>query len=302
MSLHSLVPGRLGRRVDFLEQVRAAIVLGRGYAVGKIGHSEKTWLYYPLMLDREVAPAARVAFETAMGYHALRHSGLFPSDPAFLRRYAEFYGPTLQSLDCVGLFRQHAEMQAEILTAYRVTSLLVPYKDHEPDRSSPDDPNNCYLPALRDRKLLLVSPFARLLQARANEETFEAVWRKTGKRWFAPARVEAVEFPYGFSPDTQRRYGTVLSLLEEIQDRIAACDFDVALIGAGGLGIPLASFVKGLGKVGISLGGHIQVVFGVLGARWREKADWNERYFNPDWIDMPPQYRPLPGESAEDYW
>jgi len=302
MSVQPIVQGRLGGRADFLKQVRAAMVEPGGYAVGKIGHSEKMWLYYPLILNRATAAPARVAFETAMGHYALRHAGLFPSDPDFLRRYAEFYGPTLQALDCVGLFRQHAEMQSEIVTAYQLTSLLVPYKDQEPDRSSPDDPSNCYLPGLRDRRLLLVSPFARLLQARANQETFEAVWRKTGKRWFEPARVEAIEFPYGFSPETQRRYGTSLHLLEDIQNRIAACDFDVALIGAGGLGVPLASFVKGLGKVGISLGGHIQVLFGVLGARWRHKADWNELYFNPAWIDMPVHYRPLPGESAEDYW
>ena len=292
----------LAPRNEFLRGLREALVAKRGYAAGKIGHSEKMWLYYPHLLEGGFSPRARAAYEIALARHAALNSGLFPAETAFLLKWAREYGQALQTLDCVGLFRQHREMEAAIVSAYRLSATLVAFEDQEPDRSSPDNPANCYLPALRGRKLLLLSPFAELLSARANKETFEATWAKTGKKWFAPAVVHAIEFPYGFDLETREHYGTATALLRHIESKVAVCDFDVALIGAGALGIPLASFIRGLGKVGLSLGGHIQVLFGVLGERWRSQAEWQERYINDAWIDLPDRYRPKPGTSAENYW
>ena len=54
----------------------------------------------------------------------------------------------------------------------------------------------------------MVCPFADLLGERATRETFEAVWAKTGKRWFEPASVSGIELPYGFEPATQERFAT----------------------------------------------------------------------------------------------
>ena len=56
--------------------------------------------------------------------------------------------------------------------------------------------------------------------------------------------------------------------------------------------IPLAAAVKRLGRVAIDLGGHLQVLFGVLGKRWRASPAWMETYVNEQWMDMPARYRP----------
>ena len=71
---------------------------------------------------------------------------------------------------------------------------------------------------------------------------------------------------------------------------------------AGGLGIPLAAFMRSQGKVAISLGGHVQVLFGVSGARWRELESWRRRYINEAWIDLPAKYRPDMRYTSENYW
>lgn len=106
---------------------------------------------------------------------------------------------------------------------------------------------------------------------------------------------------YGFVPSTQHRYGTSLHLLEDVEERIAERDFDAALIAAGGLGIPLASFVRSRGKVAISLGGALQVLFGVLGERWQSRESWRRR-FNDAWIDMTSELRPELAELSGGYW
>jgi hypothetical protein len=38
----------------------------------------------------------------------------------------------------------------------------------------------------------------------------EALWSRSGKRWFEPAAVEAVEFPYGFATTIRTRDATAL--------------------------------------------------------------------------------------------
>ena len=149
--------------------------------------------------------------------------------------------------------------------------------------------------------MLILSPFAGLLCERANRGDYEAAWAKIGKRWFEPASVEVIEFPYGFDPDTQARYPTALDLLDDIRRRVAVAEFDVALIGAGGLGISLATEVRRLGGVGVSLGGHLQVVFGVAGERWLEREDWRRLYINERWVRMTARYVPA-GPTGENYW
>jgi hypothetical protein len=50
---------------------------------------------------------------------------------------------------------------------------------------------------------------------------------------------------------------------------IKALDFDVALLGCGGYGIPLCSFINGsLKKSAVYVGGGLQLLFGVGGKRW----------------------------------
>jgi hypothetical protein len=288
-------------RDQYRAELRDAIRSGRGWATGKIGISERAWLIYPLVLASEADPRRIRAYELSLAFKALRQAGIFPADPAFHRRFADAYLAQLQHLDALGLFPDGWSQQVRIVQAYSLAVPLVRFEDQEPDRSTPSREEACWLPALRDRRILLICPFAALLAQRAIEETFEAVWAKTGKRWFHPVDVDALELPYGFDPATQTRYGTALELLEAVKAEIDRRTFDVALIAAGGLGIPIASFVKERGRVGVSLGGHLQVLFGVLGERWRTR-EWLDRYVSDAWIDMPPRYRPNPALTSENYW
>ena len=290
-------------RAEFVSDVRRAIQTSSGFAAGKIGISEKRWTYYPLFLEQEREPRKLVAYEASLCVHGLKQSGVFPAKPSFYREFARTYVDDIRNLDYLGLFNDLPEIEAGIVRGYDLKNKLIHYRDQEPDRSFPDNPENCYLPAFAGKKILIVCPFARLLQERATQETFESVWANTGKRWFYPAEVQALEFPYGFVQETRERYATAFDLLDAIKAEIAKRDFDIALIGAAGLGIPIASYIKRTGKIGLSLGGHLQVLFGVLGKRWKESEEWQTRYVNPAWIDMPSSYRPDLSESYEAaYW
>lgn len=54
-------------------------------------------------------------------------------------------------------------------------------------------------------------------------------------------------------------------------------DFDIALLGCGGYGLPLCNFIKTkMNKSSIYLGGGLQLLFGVMGKRWENNEFWKK--------------------------
>ena len=79
-----------------------------------------------------------------------------------------------------------------------------------------------------------------------------------------------------------------------MKDEIAKKDFDIALIGCGAYGLPLASHVKRLGKIGIHMGGCLQLLFGIKGQRWDSIKKIN-KFYNDSWV------RPLEADKPKNY-
>jgi hypothetical protein len=69
-------------------------------------------------------------------------------------------------------------------------------------------------------------------------------------------------------------------------------DFDVAIIGCGAYGLPLAAKIKQYGKKAIHLGGATQILFGIKGNRWDKIPEISQLY-NDYWI------RPLNSEKPQ---
>ena len=58
---------------------------------------------------------------------------------------------------------------------------------------------------------------------------------------------------------------------------ISKLDFDIALLGCGGYGLPLCNYIKkDLKKSAIYIGGGLQLLFGVMGKRWENREDWKK--------------------------
>jgi hypothetical protein len=292
------IGAELADRAEFAAMIGAALDERRGFAAGKLGGSEQAWMLREVVRGRERDPRRLRAFDAALGFRSLRHAGIWPTDARFQERFSDEFAAACAELDAIGLFADAYDAALELLSHHRPPGRLMRFEDQEPP---PDAARDCWLEHLRNRRVLLVCPFAELLRERARRDVYEATWKRTGKRWFEPASVDAVELPYGFEPATQERFATALDLLADVDGRVAAREFDVALIATGGLGIPLAARIKRRGGVAISLGGHLQVLFGVRGDRWRERPEWEER-FTDAWIDVPERHRPDPALTGEDYW
>lgn len=69
-----------------------------------------------------------------------------------------------------------------------------------------------------------------------------------------------------------------------------ACDYEVAIIGAGAYGLPLAAHARDTGHVAIQMSGATQLLFGIKGRRWDTHPQISKLY-NPAWV------RPAPPNS-----
>ena len=76
---------------------------------------------------------------------------------------------------------------------------------------------------------------------------------------------------------------------------VSKLDFDIAIIGAGAYGLPLASFIKSLGKKAVHLGGVTQMLFGIKGKRWDQSCSQYPLYYNKYWTS------PLPDEIPNNH-
>lgn len=300
-SLQELENARVPKGV-FIAKLKTALEQRQGFAAGKIGYTEAQLLRWLMQREQKILTRKLHILEVWVKKNALEYAGLFPPDVSFYAEYARLFLAAVRELDVMGLWgKGYGENEFQLINYFGLENMVTRFQNLHPDRSIPDDPTQCYLPMFRGKRILIVNPFGNLLAARATRKVFEGVWSSSGKKFFDPASVEGLEFPYGFAHETWTRYATALDLMQEIEAEIERRDFDVALIGAGGLGIPLAAHVKKMGKVGIMLGGHLQVLFGVKGRRWKETAVWRDTYFNEWWIDMPEQYRPKAGDITGDY-
>lgn len=295
----------LKSKLILLNAIRRVIEEKKGLAVGKLGFSEQFMLGYLPFLESNPTELQIRSYESLLRYYCENQFGVFPTSVEYLNKFASFYGERVRTIDFLGLFG--VDQEERLVLGYGKDSMFVKYQDTEPDRSIPDNPSNCYLPFFADKRILFISPFADLLKERAQKETFELTWANTQKKWFYPRSISAIKIPYsyGSSVSTHIRYGNSTNLFESICSKIDKHEFDIAIMGVGALGLPLASYIKYKGKLAISMGGHMQVLFGVLGARWKNDEYWKSKYINDTWIDMPEKYYPVNRDQLSDkgaYW
>lgn len=291
-----------------ISRMRLAIDNQSGFSMGKLGFAEQHSLLFflenklseSLPFDKKIRPLYLV-----LKYQFEYQSGIFPSDPEFMIEFVKFYQDQVVKTDVLGLFGSVNEPQ--LFSSLNFDSIFVPYQATEPDRSIPYNPDLCYLPLFRNKKLLFISPFSSFAKLRANQSTFESVWRSIGLPWFYPMEIQAIDIPYSYvnQKETHLRYKTSLFLYKEIVKQMDQFDFDIALIAAGHLGIPIANYAKSIGKIGLSLGGHFQVLFGILGERWNRDPYWKKNYINEHWCRLPADFIPINAKKLTDnhaYW
>jgi hypothetical protein len=118
---------------------------------------------------------------------------------------------------------------------------------------------------LKHKKVLVVHPFEASIQLQYSQR--ELLYAQDDVLpEFQLITLKAVQTIAG-EPSGFRDWFEALAWMEHEIDQI---DFDIAIIGCGAYGLPLAAHVKRLGKQAIHMAGGTQLLFGILGNRWVE--------------------------------
>lgn len=223
------------------------------------------------------------------------NAGVFPNDLKVLSEFGERYGAAARSVDCLGAFsfkNGAFKWEEMIFQDYHPHAQLIDIEAIDFFRFE-----RPWTRALEGQKVLVIHPLAETIldQYAKREDIFENPLMLP--EFDSLATIKAVQSIAG----NPTPFDSWLDALDFMCEQIDRAEFDVAIVGAGAYGMPLAAYAKSIGKKAIHMGGVTQILFGIMGGRWEEKC----RHLVTDaWTRPPEKERPRNYETIEDgcYW
>jgi hypothetical protein len=208
-------------------------------------------------------------------------AGIFPISQETAERFSERYLndiPEIDLLACHQYYEKFMPLSPDIIKVQ--LEMLYPFFVERP-----------WSRILKGKKVLVVHPFEESIKVQY-EKRKELFKNKDILPDFELLTYKAVQSVAG-CPVPFNSWFDALSFMEH---EISKIEFDFAIIGCGAYGLPLAAFIKRMGKKAIHLAGGTQLLFGIKGKRWVEQYD-NEWNYRPG-IKININYRPL----FNDHW
>jgi hypothetical protein len=210
------------------------------------------------------------------------NAGFFPVNNNYLDKFSQLMLKDLDNIDILGSWLYiEGNFKKELKNAITVDlEDLNPYNHTKP-----------WSRVLKGKKVLVIHPFVRSIK---KQYARRELLFKNGEilpEFNLITYKPVVSFA---GNDVSDRFRSWFEALETMKEDIQKINFDIALIGCGAYGLPLASFVKEIGKKSVHLGGATQMLFGIKGKRWETEYDL-DHLFNEFWIR--PSLEEIPNNS-----
>lgn len=125
---------------------------------------------------------------------------------------------------------------------------------------------------LLGKKILIVHPFVDSFRKQLSRN-FQ-IFKNKDKRIFLDGQ-EFLFYKCFVTTAGNHSHSSWIETFEIMCNDISKFDFDIALLGCGGYGLPLSNYIhKQLNKGAIYVGGGLQLLFGVMGKRWENNDMW----------------------------
>lgn len=291
-SLRSSYRQRVAFGAEGAESARRVLAEHRPVMVARFGSTELACVsFYLRWRERALLPAV---YRRSVRKIAWENSGIFPTDDASLDRFCEYYLSCLSQADVLGVWFNPSEDR--IVERFAPQARLVHLEALNPVLY--ERPWNA---ELAGKRVLVVHPFAATIASQYRDHRERLFANPAILPEFELTTIRAVQSIAGNTGG----YASWFDALDAMQEQIAATDFDIAIIGAGAYGLPLASFVKQMGRQAVHLGGQTQLLFGIRGRRWEiESPDDIAPLFNEYWVRPSAEETPERSGAVEGgcYW
>jgi hypothetical protein len=252
----------------------------------------------PLMVARHGSTELHYVMKNRRFDQLCSNAGFFPCNEDLGQRFKETYFSGCKNIDVLAVWN------------YRRGGFLEERKiffDHSPSAQLADrrsltpflfeDP---WSQALEGKSVLVVHPFSETISSQYGKRELLFSNQNVLPKFKDLKVIKAVQSIAG----CECPFEDWFSALEHMKSQISAADFDIALIGCGAYGLPLAGHVKSLGKQAVHVGGALQLLFGIKGGRWDNGDENVNLFYNRHWVRPGERDRPSNYKSIENgcYW
>ena len=256
----------------------------------------------PFLAARIGATECSTLRVTDFGYEALQEkmvkqlslwSGFFPEDRSLLRRFASIYEDAIGCSDV--LFPMGYKGENYLIAKYADKNLEF-YHDYFVNSGS-----DIWNRHLAGKTVLVIHPFADTI--RSQYENYRDKLHKSAD--VLPLfELKTIKSVFTAGGERDNRFSDWFEALDYMHSESRKIDYDVALIGCGAYGFPLAARIKKDGKVAVHMGGSLQLLFGIKGSRWEQGLDRGANLYNEYWTyaahsERPQNFALIEGKS---YW
>lgn len=263
-----IVMGMNATNRDIAEKIRS----GEPFMVARFGNTELSVMTSVLKRrlfgnTREISQRFDEWFENLQTL-----SGFFPDKEELAENFTDLMLESCQQIDIMAIY--HCYLDDYVITKYMPKSKITFLNHIEPWR--------CKKPwsaALKGKKVLVIHPF---------DESIQSQYKKRkllfpGTDVLPEFELKTLKAIQTIAGETDERFETWFDALEYMFQEAMKIDFDIAILGCGAYGLPLAARLKRAGKQVIHMGGVTQILFGIKGRRWIDNPR-AELSFNDAWV------------------
>jgi hypothetical protein len=219
------------------------------------------------------------------------NAGFFPANKNSIQRFSELMIEDMKLLDILGSWRIEERLLLKSFPVAKRVALnsLEPYLSEDP-----------WSEALSGLKILVIHPFNSTIERQYHEKrALLFTDQRVLPEFKSLETIKAVQTVAG----QKSEFSDWFEALNSMKDAIDAKDYDVAIIGCGAYGFPLAAHVKRMGRKAIHMGGATQVLFGIKGKRW-DNHPLISPFYNEHWVRPAPEDVPSWANKVEGgcYW
>ena len=200
------------------------------------------------------------------------NAGFFPQTEAMIDKFVDLMLQIIPDVDILASY-VYCERYIDDLLKHCIKVNLDGYY-------APFMYKNPWSRVLKDKKILVIHPFTESIAVQYEKRAHIHLNENVLPQFESLHLIKAVHSIAG----NECGFSNWFEALESMKLKMEGIDFDIALIGCGAYGFPLAIHAKKLGKIGFHLAGWTQMLFGIYGKRWLEDQPKYSKYINQYWI------------------
>lgn len=223
-----------------------------------------------------------------------QNAGFYPSSHSNLARFADIIDSCINEIDVLASWIKSEDSIRRLNKCKKIPLLFL-----EPHWSATP-----WSKLLANKKVLVIHPFSESIISQYERRSLLFDNKDILPEFKKLTIIKAIQL----SDLLEKKFPDWFSALDYMQKEIDKTDFEIALIGCGAYGMPLAAYCKRLGKQAIHMGGALQLLFGIWGARWEDptysKIPHYQNLRNEYWIRPSAKETPNYAKLIENgcYW